>query len=497
MKKKNRETNRKVFEEVKKFKFSDKMIKLVRREYPVLPTSMMYLGLANRDYWKSFADVNFSIHDRLHLNADIYYPEYFFKFGEYLCNRLKREPKYIELIISNTEQTGRELQKISREIEEKNYSNASENELLEDLKRYAQAYERYMPALGIFSVIDSLETMLREALEKAFGDSEKTREYFKAVSLPLKKNFHGLEEREFLEIAVQAQKEGITQRVKERLKKHVREFGWLGTRYGSLNAWTLNQLFERLKTELKKGDLEEKLRKTIDEEKKHAEKVAYAKRALRKEDRHLVKAVQESVYYRTHRTDLMNKTFYEIRNLLLELAKKKGLKYEELLYCTIKEVLSREIPSKQVLQKRMKNFALVEIGEKQIVLTGSEAKKLCNQFEEKLLKAGELKGKTACTGKARGVCKIILKKSDYGKFQEGDVLVTSMTTPEMMPLLKKASAFLTDEGGITCHAAIVSRELNKPCIIGTKIATRVFKDGDVVEVDAGKGVVKKIVKKTA
>ena len=65
-----------------------------------------------------------------------------------------------------------------------------------------------------------------------------------------------------------------------------------------------------------------------------------------------------------------------------------------------------------------------------------------------------------------------------------------MIKPDYLSAMKKAVAFVTDEGGITCHAAIVARELNKPCIIGTKIATKVLKDGDEVEVDADKGVVK-------
>ena len=72
--------------------------------------------------------------------------------------------------------------------------------------------------------------------------------------------------------------------------------------------------------------------------------------------------------------------------------------------------------------------------------------------------------------------------------------MTGMTRPEFVPLMKRASAIVTDEGGITCHAAIVSRELNIPCIIGTKIVTKVLKDGDEVEVDADNGVVK-IIKK--
>ena len=64
-----------------------------------------------------------------------------------------------------------------------------------------------------------------------------------------------------------------------------------------------------------------------------------------------------------------------------------------------------------------------------------------------------------------------------------------MTTVDFVPLMQKACAIVTDEGGILCHAAIVSREMRKPCVIGTKVATKSLKDGDLVEVDAGKGVV--------
>ena len=65
-----------------------------------------------------------------------------------------------------------------------------------------------------------------------------------------------------------------------------------------------------------------------------------------------------------------------------------------------------------------------------------------------------------------------------------------MTSPDYVPYLKKVAAIVTDEGGVNCHAAIVSREMNIPCIIGTKIATQVLKDDDRVEVDADNGIVK-------
>jgi pyruvate,water dikinase len=79
---------------------------------------------------------------------------------------------------------------------------------------------------------------------------------------------------------------------------------------------------------------------------------------------------------------------------------------------------------------------------------------------------------------------------DFPKMQTGDVLVSTMTTPDFVVLMHKAGAIVTDIGGLLCHAAIVSREINKPCVIGTKFATQILKDGDMVEVDADKGVVR-------
>ena len=102
----------------------------------------------------------------------------------------------------------------------------------------------------------------------------------------------------------------------------------------------------------------------------------------------------------------------------------------------------------------------------------------------------DLKGNSAYPGKVRGRVSVIMGETHFGKFNPGDILVAPMTRPEYLSLIKQAKAIVTDEGGITCHAAIISRELKKPCIIGTRVATKVLHDGDLVEVDADKGLVK-------
>ncbi|MCX6767879.1 MAG: PEP-utilizing enzyme, partial [Candidatus Micrarchaeota archaeon] len=110
----------------------------------------------------------------------------------------------------------------------------------------------------------------------------------------------------------------------------------------------------------------------------------------------------------------------------------------------------------------------------------------------KAREADSVKGMAAFKGVVRGTVKVLKSTSELGKVRQGDILVTQMTFPAFLPAMMRAAAFVTDEGGITCHAAIVAREMRKPCITGTKIATRVFKDGDFIEVDAEKGVARKI-----
>ena len=105
-----------------------------------------------------------------------------------------------------------------------------------------------------------------------------------------------------------------------------------------------------------------------------------------------------------------------------------------------------------------------------------------------------INGSVACKGFKKGKAKVIFELSELDKVKKGDILVTPMTTPEMIPALKKASAIVTDEGGITCHAAIVSRELKIPCVIGTLNATKLISDNDLLEVDANKGTIKIITK---
>jgi len=98
-----------------------------------------------------------------------------------------------------------------------------------------------------------------------------------------------------------------------------------------------------------------------------------------------------------------------------------------------------------------------------------------------------LSGLAASPGIASGPVKIIKEMKDLEKIQKGDVMVTAMTNPDMVVAMQKSAAIITDEGGITAHAAIVSREMGIPAVVGTDVATSKFKDGDIVTVDGSSG----------
>lgn len=162
---------------------------------------------------------------------------------------------------------------------------------------------------------------------------------------------------------------------------------------------------------------------------------------------------------------------------------------------TLHEILSQritEITSRLKLREAGKQFAYQVLKGKESIQWGTENAKMILQVEKiAVAETQEIRGQVAYPGKVEGKAKIILGLS--GKkviFNEGDILVTINSNPSLLPVIKKAAAIVTDEGGITCHAAIISRELKKPCVIGTKHATSILKNGDVVEVNAEAGTVK-------
>jgi len=165
---------------------------------------------------------------------------------------------------------------------------------------------------------------------------------------------------------------------------------------------------------------------------------------------------------------------------------------------TPQEIMRKKNVTKKVLNNRKRFYGLFSQPHLFRLWTGSRAMELARKIE-KIANSGlgnnnakSLRGSPAYQGKVQGKVFILKRISDLDKIRPGVILVSPMTEPRMNPYLKNVKAIITDEGGLTSHAAIIARELKIPCIVGTKIATKVFKDGDLVEVDAEKGIVRRI-----
>ena len=144
----------------------------------------------------------------------------------------------------------------------------------------------------------------------------------------------------------------------------------------------------------------------------------------------------------------------------------------------IQEIFSKKLPSKQELEKRAKKYFYAN-NTLFVDKTKEDIERIFNikieRNEPENLQ--QFNGQVAYPGKVIGTVRKIMSYAKSNELKEGEILVTAMTTPEFLPALKKASAFVTDEGGIASHAAIVAREMKKPCIVATKVATKLLKIG--------------------
>ncbi len=211
----------------------------------------------------------------------------------------------------------------------------------------------------------------------------------------------------------------------------------------------------------------------------------------------LINACKKVAYYREYRNDLRQESYFYARHLYIEISKRAGINMENLIFATRKEIagflLNREKINGNILLERKALSAITSDYENSSVNYIFDKEKVLEMWPQENVDKNikEFKGIVAFKGKITGKVKVIFdvtKQSD--NFKEGDILMATTTNLSFIPLMSKAVAIVTDEGGLLTHTAIVARELKKIAIVGSKVATKVLKDGDMIEVDAIAGVVR-------
>lgn len=356
--------------------------------------------------------------------------------------------------------------------------------LLEDFY-HKQALMHAMGWIG--NVVDFVDSAFSNYLLKYLKNQG---EVFSILTTPIEESFAQKEYLGYLKILNKIKKEKL-------IKQQVEQFGWLGYGVegpGWKEEYYIDLLASLIRQKANPASLANKIK--LEQEQTLKKQKSFIK-SLKIDSKHqkLLEVAKGFVFTKGYRKDAMFHGFWCLEFLHREFARRTNLALKQVRYIypwEYKKVMLEKEKWSAELNKRWDYHICYSERGKHKILSGEKAKKFVaslNFEEKKIRKARRLEGDCASPGKVRGVVAIVNTPAENKKIERADVLVSNMTNPDLMPAIRKAKAIVTDVGGLTCHAAIVSREFGIPCIIGTKIATQVLKDNSVVEVDATHGVV--------
>lgn len=421
------------------------------------------------------------------------------KFGPFYIEQIINETDFMKKLEQYHFVNAKKLIDFSKTFVDIDFTNKSNQELLDYLKTFEKKYGdlalyTYIPVIGTFAIEDVVEPYLREKL-KVLNKKEKYGEYLSTLTHHNKKSWARLEEEDLSKIAEEIKKGHSLEdpEIDNLLNNHVKKYCWLEVGYKFLDKPLTKEYFiAKLKRLINSGIT--KLPSEQDIKVKTEEII----KELSIDNKHILlfKALGKLIYLKEYRDGIYARSHHELHFLIREILKRFNISKEIGSYMTLQEYKDLLLGEKLDLDKikeREKLFIWI-CDDKEECLSNEQAEKRIKEelgfLGVKKRETSEIEGTVASPGVVQGKAKIIRNESELSKVKEGDILIACMTKPSYLPAMKRAAAIITDEGGITCHASIVSRELKVPCIIGTKTATKTLNDGDEIEVDANRGVVK-------
>ncbi len=403
--------------------------------------------------------------------------------------RFKKNPNYLKELKMDWYKKLRKFDKIITKVHETDLIKLSNNELANLHRQYNHLYS---DEFGQFMALGDAISMhadryLVPEFKKILGND--FAEVFPQIITTKHKSFINkeLQDRQKL-IDIYKLKNSIPQSF---LLRHSKKYFYIKNNYAEATYLTPYDFLKIIKDDFRK----------VKNEKNKAEK---EKNKLSKS--HLIKKYKLTSWHKIllyvmdeffgiqdiRKKYVLISNYYQFK-FLKEASRRTGiplsfLKYS--IYWEYSDILSGKMNNKDMFKKRKELSMCIYLPDNYKIYTGQKARKAFDYFNKQERKKEITKGIVVSGGKAKGRVKIILKIDDIKKMKQGDIIISSMTRPEMVPAMKKAAGIVTDEGGLTCHAAIISRELGIPCIVGTKVATNIFKNDDLVEIDTSKGVVR-------
>lgn len=404
--------------------------------------------------------------------------------GKAILENLEKDSKYLEKIRKIYGDDMMRLVNLFEKIDRLNLIKINDNELFELIKKSIDAIS---DSVGVGHIIEpyalTTDEKLKQSLAKYINDPKEVNKKFILLTTPSKKSFANEAEESIAKIANASNKDKL-------IGQHIKKFWWIRNSYAGARSLTKKEVLEESRSYRNKIFID--LKKISEEKKKTIKELKLPSTIVS-----MLKITEFLTIWQDERKKNILMTIGYFEKLLSELSKRTGIDISLLRYATPDDFNKNIIKLKSVFEERRKGAVYVWAPNYLEVISGDDYIAAHNLLKtEDTVDTEMLNGTAASLGVAVGKVKVCTSLKSIDEVENGDILIASMTRPEYVPAMKKAAAIVTDEGGITCHAAIVARELKKPCVIGTKIATKALKDGDLVEVNGNHGAVK-ILKRAA
>jgi phosphohistidine swiveling domain-containing protein len=393
------------------------------------------------------------------------------------------------------------------ELKKIDWSKKTNEEIKEVLEGLLQEYrELACPWYAQYPLDEYFEDAIeRKLVEYITADDPDFRKYVLIFTDPKEMTEVAQERWQLVQIArdfmSQAQDfDQLSEDFAQRIRAHLDRFAYINRGLATSEPYTFQDIIDRLK----------EMQKQI-EEGKNIEDVLYDASEQKVEDQYIwalklikpksdfqriINHARLHSYIRNRRVEAFFNADYGASFMYAEIAKRVNFNPDWIMEISVPEMFGalegKSLPNELEMARRFDNYAMiVRNAQTTLVTDPQEIKKMEQEYSVDVTHTEEIHGKMACLGGIiRGRAKICLDKKEIGKVERGDILVAQFTTPDFVPAMEKAAAIVADQGGLSSHASIVSRELGVPCVIATQNGTRIIKDGDLLEVDAQKGVIK-------
>lgn len=423
------------------------------------------------------------------------------EIGKCVMKRIETKKLDAKKLLNEHKRLGKKIVTLCDRIEKAGIKKLSNKKICQWLKVAWKDY-LHLNTLGFVAVASDfmhlyLSSKLLEILLKRNINEEKAQEYLSVLS---SMNIPTLNWSEELELLRLAKKYGDFKKLREseEFKRHIQKYFWINYGYQG-PSWKSKDFLKRAKRMLNQKNAlnkhlveHQKSLRELNREQSTIEKIL----KLSSDEKKWFETARTFMYLKAYRMEVRHRVNYiseEIFKVISGRMKIAPGVFRYALRGEILDILQGKSVQKYILDRQKRLLYVTEKGKTWFVRQ-SKIKSYLNTIlvSEENITGDSVSGNVAFKGKVKGKVRIIYGPKDNKKVKRGDIIVTQVTTPDLLPAMIRAGAFVTDTGGITSHASIVARELKKPCVIGTQIATKIFKDGDMVEVDAEKGIVKKI-----